>query len=714
MGGAVKAVTTVVGAVVGFAIGGPIGAAIGAGIGYASSDLVNAIINPGFAVPNASFGQAEQQNAGVTINKQGTNLNLPVIYGRRRVGGYRVFVSTEGATNEYLHIVLALAEGEINKVTEIYMDDNLVWSGSSQHSTRYSATEGKYAGLVDFAVFHGTPDQAAAPLTLGVGGWSPQHRLQGIAYIAFKLKWLKIEKAEDQDKSPWSNIPNITAVVEGRKIANAATFADSVTRGTAYESESTSYNTNPVNVLLDYLRNPIYGKGLDNSKINFKSFRDEAIRWQYLSDGTTLAQGDQLHESNAVIFTDRTLMENVKTMLFNMRAALPYQDGRFSVRVEDNRQDTSTYGTTSTSVMTVGEDAIIGTINIESENVAGKFNRVVVTYMGGRQGSILTNEAVEYQYPEPDSALEAQYLAEDNNRVNEHKFTLEHVTQDSIARKYAQVALNKSRFRGKILSFTGDASLHQLQVNDIFTMNYSGLGIAGKFRVKSIQFNADYTFSVVAEEHNDLVYGGNVTPFRRRTPVVSYTGSSIPVYVDTITGNVVHVGNKSDAPLPDNWTPPANLPPQYVTVNPKLTQAELDAALATGNVKAIVNGEIIWVDPVFMPTPVIKSTQVTASTQYDGQVDIRINIEPTNEPNVSTVWLLVYQAGSKSYELLSVANSTTAARDGYVLLKTWPARRSQFNAKVQFHNNQGMKTTSPAFTVNMTLNTVNNVLYQEF
>lgn len=713
MGGAVKAITTVVGAVVGFMVGGPIGAVIGAGIGYGSSDLVNAIINPGFNVPSMGFDSAEQQNAGVTVNKQGTNLYVPVIYGRRRVGGYRVFVSTEGATNEYLHVVLAISEGEINRITEIYMDDNLAWTGSSVHGTRYSANTGKYIGLCDFETYHGTANQSAAPLTLGVGGWGPQHRLQGIAYVSFKLKWLKIEKAEDQDKSPWNNIPNITMVVEGRKIANATAFADSITRGTAYESESLTYNTNPVNVLLDYLRNPIYGKGLSNDKINFKSFRDEATRWNYLSDGTTVASGDQLHQCNAVIFTDRTIMENVKTFLFNMRAALPYQDGRFSVRVEDNRQDTSTYGTASTSVMTVGEDSIIGTINLESENVAGKFNRVVVTYMGGTQGSVLTNEAVEYQYPEADSALETQYLTEDNDRVNEHKFTLEHVTQDSIAKKYAEIALKKSRYRGKILSFTGDASLHQLQVNDIFTMVYSGLGINGKFRVKSIQFNADYTFSVIAEEHNDLIYGGNVTPYRRRTPAVTYTGSNIPVYIDVITNNVVHIGNKSDAPLPDNYVPPSTVPPEYTTVPVKYTQAQLEAALATGNVVAIVNGEIIWADPQFMPTPVVNSSQVTASTQYSGQVDIRINIEATNEPNVEYVWLLVYSPSTKTYDMLATNNASTAAKDGYVMLKTWNPYRP-FNAKVQFRNGRGLVSTSAAFTVPMTLNTTNNVLFQEF
>jgi hypothetical protein len=710
MGGAVKAITAVVGAVVGFIIGGPVGAIIGAGLGYASGDLVNAIINPGFNVPNTGFDGAIQQNQGVLVNKQGTNISLPVVYGKRRIGGARVFVSTEGETNEYLHIVLALAEGEINAIKEIYMDDVLCWSGTSSHSQRYESSIGKFTGLVTFETYHGTANQTAAPLTLGVGGWGNDHRLRGLAYISFRLKWLKVEKTEDQDKTPWANIPNITVVIEGKKIADATAFADSISRATAYGSETVTYNVNPINCLLDYLRNPIYGKGLSNDKINFKSFRDEATRWSKLADGST-ATGDQFHECNAVIFTERSLMDNVKTFLFNCRAALPYQDGRFSVRVEDNRNDTSTYGATSTPVMTVGEDSIIGSINIESENAQGKYNRVVVTYMGGRQGEQLTNEAVEYTYPEAGSSLEAQYLAQDNDRLNELKYTLEHITQDSIAKKYAEVSLKKSRFRGKVLSFTGDASLHQLQVNDVFTMNYTGLGINGAFRVKSIQFNADYTFSIIAEEHNDLIYGGNVTPYRRRSPTVIYAGTTYPIYIDQNTGNVVHIGDKSNAPLPDNWVPPADVPPQYTTIPEKYTAAEIEAAIATGNVVAIIDGDIIWAAPEYLPKPVIKSATVTPTA--NGYVDVRVNIEPRTEPNIEATYYLRYDAATKQYWQQNPANPSTAAKDGYVLIPGINPNRT-LNLKIQFQGKGGqLRETSAAVTVDFTGTKTNNILFQE-
>ena len=60
---------------------------------------------------------------GVLVNKQSNNANIPVIYGKRLVGGTRVFLETSGADNQYLYGALVLCEGEINAITKIKVDD---------------------------------------------------------------------------------------------------------------------------------------------------------------------------------------------------------------------------------------------------------------------------------------------------------------------------------------------------------------------------------------------------------------------------------------------------------------------------------------------------------------------------------------------------------------------------------------------------------------
>ena len=50
----------------------------------------------------------QSQAQGVLVNKSSNIANIPVIYGTRKVGGTRVFLSTGGNDNEYLYIALVL------------------------------------------------------------------------------------------------------------------------------------------------------------------------------------------------------------------------------------------------------------------------------------------------------------------------------------------------------------------------------------------------------------------------------------------------------------------------------------------------------------------------------------------------------------------------------------------------------------------------------
>lgn len=663
-----KAVGTVVGAVVGFMVAGPVGAVIGAGLGYAGggavADIVSYIFNPGFDVPDADANQ----NQGVTINKDGTNNNIPVVYGQRYIGGSRVAVATSGSTNEYLWIVLALAEGEINAVKNIYVDDTLAWEGTSTHGGQYEATKGKFPGYLTFQIFHGRQDQTVSTLAKQFGaGWTDNHRLRGIAYIVARCKWYKIEKTEDQDKTPWKGgIPNITATIQGKKVALCSSFASTITRSTTYENESITYSTNPVDCLLDYLRNPIYGKGLSNDKIDFLSFKTEAARINKLDDGST-APDELRQECNGIIFTDRTIMANIKTMLFNVRAAMPFSQGRFKISLNDNRDDTSRYGPTATPVMSFDHDDIIGTVVVNAETNQSKYNRVIITYMGGGQQDLKTYEPIEYTWPEPGSSLEATFLDEDNGRINEQRLTYEHVTQDAIAKKIAQVALSKSRYRSKTIGFTVNARAQALEINDIVEVYYLGLGINGKFRVSNITMNNDYTFSIVAEEHNDLMYSGNPLEYVRKIHRSGQQGTTPePVYYinDPVTG--------PDYSDPKTWDDLVN-DPVYDTPEDVLDD--------------IGNGDIIVDQPVDIYTPSPQPTTIdtpaisqieirkdnTTDTSNTGQfAELRFKFDPTTNPLIKGYELWYRSPTASDYVQTGNTQHILDAANGSLIVYHWP------------------------------------------
>ena len=163
--------------------------------------------------------KAAEAMAGVLVNKESNVQAIPVIYGERRVGGTRVFVHTEGGDkNDYLYICLVLCEGEIASITSIEIDDR-------------SISDERYFGLVSYQTFTGTNSQTASSLLSQTSKWGSSHTLNGIAYLAIRLQW---------DQDAFSGIPDITAVVKGRKVYDPRT-------------NTTAWSDNPALCIRDYL-----------------------------------------------------------------------------------------------------------------------------------------------------------------------------------------------------------------------------------------------------------------------------------------------------------------------------------------------------------------------------------------------------------------------------------------------------------------------------
>ena len=80
-------------------------------------------LSPKPQVPDFGDSEFDTYEKGVLINKQSNDANIPVIYGTRLVGGTRVFMETSGTDNTYLYMAIVMAEGEINDITSIRIDD---------------------------------------------------------------------------------------------------------------------------------------------------------------------------------------------------------------------------------------------------------------------------------------------------------------------------------------------------------------------------------------------------------------------------------------------------------------------------------------------------------------------------------------------------------------------------------------------------------------
>ena len=435
--------------------------------GFSLSKAISWLL-PKIEVPQ--FDQAEQAN-GILVNKQSNNAYIPIIYGTRKVGGTRVFLETSGTDNQYLYGALVLSEGEINAITSIIVDDNEVtFSGSFADGTQITSNDSKYGTTITVQPFYGTDGQAAASLLTTLTNWTSDHKLSGIAYLAFRISW-------DSDK--FSGIPNIQTVVQGRKIVSYD--ASSV-------AQTAAYSTNPAWCLLDYLTNTRYGKGIDIGDIDIPSFYSAS---QIAETQVTPYSGGSdinLFDCNAVIDTGQKLIDNTRNILKGMRGFLPYTQGKYKLIIE----------TTGSSVLTLNEDNIIGGIKVSSERKNEKYNRVQVNFINPEKN--YQSDTIVYDTDH------ATLKSEDGGFLQEGIIDLPTITNPYQALEFGEIILNRSR-NNLGLELTANYTALNLAIGDIVAVTSSITGFSAKpFRVVGMAINPSFEVALSLIEHQDSWY----------------------------------------------------------------------------------------------------------------------------------------------------------------------------------------------------------------
>lgn len=406
----------------------------------------------------------QQEASGVLVNKQSNIEPIPIIYGRRKVGGVRAFISTGGGKkNEYLYIALILSEGEIDAIEEIYINDTL-------------HTDEKYSGLVAVDTTKlGSNDQAYSTLLSGAdSSWGANHRLRGVAYLAIRLKY---------DQDVFGSIPDIQCVVRGRKVYDP-------------RNSQTAYSTNPALCLRDYLTNSRYGKGLSASVIDDSSFISAANTLDTLVTSYSGGGQQKLIECNAVIDTGKKLFDNVKILLQNMRGLMPYSNGIYSLLID--KDEPSTFSLNSSN--------ITSDIDVSSIGKDKKYNKVTVKYVNP-EANWQDDAAI---YPEAGSAEETQFLAEDNGEELAREVTMNTVTNPYSARDLARLICLASRNNSLTTTITATSEALAIAVGDVVTLEHPSLGwdngAEKQFRVLSMQLMDRGDVRLTLQEYTASIY----------------------------------------------------------------------------------------------------------------------------------------------------------------------------------------------------------------
>ena len=454
--------------------------------------------------PKAPRFNASDEAKGVTVSKDSNNNPIPIVYGKRQVGLTRVFVESSGTDNQYLYVAGVLCEGGgagITAIDEVYVDDKLVtFDGALSDGTIRgvsSADTNFYKGgesLISIQGFFGLDNQSASSLLDETTNWTSDHKLSGLAYVALRFKW---------NQDAFSGLPEVRVTVRGKKIYDPRLDSTKGGSGSHRQDDSTTwaYSANSSLVLLDYLRNSRYGKGLPNDafETNYDSFKTSANTCDTQVTPYSGATADiNLFETNAVIDSEKKVLENVRELLVPMRAIFNYTQGKYKVIIEG----------TGSSQLLLTKDNVVSEVKLQGESKSEKYNRVIGTFTNPEKD--YQSDTVSYP-PFDDSALDpadqhATMLSDDNNTLLERSFDMLQVTSPYQAEEICENILKRSRNNLKAeVTVTSEAL--NLSIGDIVTATYDTAGFSAKpFRVMSLAINSDSTVTLGLEEHQDNFY----------------------------------------------------------------------------------------------------------------------------------------------------------------------------------------------------------------
>ena len=556
--------SSLVGGVVGFFIGGPVGAVIGAGIGATKvgEKIVNTVLDfvtqpfmPN--MPDVGGGNEADRQQGVLIQRTGSTINIPIVYGYRKTGGAVTFAETGSANNKYLYVAYVFSEGLVEGLREVFIDDWLLpvdQVGQLNAGQLVTVNADRYKDRVQLRWFPGV--YYTNPRTSTVGStvksdifsespsFTSDMNYNGLAVLFARYEWKDIKTQADSDNNPFSgNVPEVQVAMLGKRVASLLT---DITETVNYDQNAVRYSTNPAECLLDYLRNPRYGKGLINTDIDYTTFKASARKCNQTV--TYVASGIQgpILTMNIVVDTAATLMSNTKTLLQNFRAYMPYVQGKYKLRIEDAGNESDILSGSATIVQTFTKDDIVSDITFNSIERSAKYNVVSVTYVDPDQK--FSNQTVVY----PETEAERQtYIDLDGGRENKYDVTYGGITNYAIAKDFARLVFNKQR-RQESCIFTATSKALELEPGDCIRIQSNILNFGtDPWRIVSFKVNNDMTVDLGCVRNPDDIY-----PYVR----VGEEDFVLPTYIPK--GSIIYF------PSSDNRIPLGLVPPTFAVFPP--------------------------------------------------------------------------------------------------------------------------------------------------
>ena len=203
--------------------------------------------------------------------------------------------------------------------------------------------------------------------------------------------------------------------------------------------------------------------------------------------GTILSKIKRFH-CNGYLDGNKTVMDNAKELLANMRGIFTYIDGVYELQIED----------TGSSTFSITDAHIISETGIEV-NYGSKDNRankVIVEFYNASKKYELDTAIVKHN-------ASPNYYSDDSE-ILEVKAMFPYVTDPYIAHNLGKAILTRSRNQ-ITMTFLGTPEMYKLNVGDIVDLTYAGLGFSGKVcRVEAIELQSTGLVAISLIEYFDV------------------------------------------------------------------------------------------------------------------------------------------------------------------------------------------------------------------
>ena len=409
-----------------------------------------------------------------------------LVYGTVKVSGPVVFMQTAGKS-EILNIVVALGTHEFQSIDEIYLnEDELTLGSAGSDGLQAPTAPEQYTGNNQKGIPHlrvqtklgASSDPTFNELSAGTNGlWTDSHKLTNIPAIYARLGY-------SNDAFP-NGIPNISAVVKGKKILDTRTGA-------------TSFSTNSALVLYDYLTSE-FGLNCSTSEINTASFNTAA---NICDEDISLKSGgtEKRYTTNGVIITSDTPESIIKSLLSAMGGMLTYSNGQFFVKA----------GAFISPSDTLTDDDFVGSIQIVTKpSRRENFNAVKGQWIA---------EETNWQLADYPPITSTTFETEDGGERIFRELDLPFTNSNATAQRLAKLALFRSRQQIQ-LSGRMKLTAFKYDVGDTINITIDRFGFASKvFEITS--------WSLSFESADNPALGIDVTMREIVSTVFDFTAST--------------------------------------------------------------------------------------------------------------------------------------------------------------------------------------------